>query len=153
MAAPVLDSSSPFTNSPLPLTPRLPRGPVSPVAPRRTAAPAVRRGATGETGPLGSRGVKGRGEFVKGLLESRTGAAIVERYLLLSLRLGRHIDGFVDFYYGPPELAQRVKGEESAICRPPRSCRLPRGWRWCCAAVPTSASACRRARQPSSSSS
>jgi hypothetical protein len=49
---------------------------------------------------------------VKGLLESRTGAAIVERYLLLSLRLGRHIDGFVDFYYGPPELAQRVKGEE-----------------------------------------
>ena len=50
---------------------------------------------------------------MKGLLESRTGAAIVERYLLLSLRLGRHIDGFVDFYYGPPELAQRVKGEET----------------------------------------
>src|SRR5665647_1490777 len=40
---------------------------------------------TGETGPLGSRGAKGRGEFVKGLLESRTGAAIVERYLLLCL--------------------------------------------------------------------
>jgi hypothetical protein len=39
---------------------------------------------------------------------------VVERYLLLSLRLGRHIDGFVDFYYGPPELAERVKGEEPA---------------------------------------
>src|SRR5665648_256111 len=45
MAAPVLDSSSPFTNSPLPLTPRLPRGPVSPVAPRRTAVAAVVRTA------------------------------------------------------------------------------------------------------------
>ncbi len=42
------------------------------------------------------------------------GADLVERYLLLSLRLGRHIDGFVDFYYGPPELAERVKGEEPA---------------------------------------
>lgn len=37
---------------------------------------------------------------------------IVERYLLLSLRLGRHIEGFVDFYYGPPSLAELVKGEE-----------------------------------------
>ena len=42
------------------------------------------------------------------------GADFVERYLLLSLRLGRHIDGFVDFYYGPPGLAERVKGEEPA---------------------------------------
>jgi hypothetical protein len=39
---------------------------------------------------------------------------LVERYLLLSLRLGRHIDGFVDFYYGPPELAERVHTEELA---------------------------------------
>src|SRR5450830_1066318 len=45
MAVPVLDSSSPFTNSPLPLAPRLPRGPVSPVAPRRTAVAAVVRPA------------------------------------------------------------------------------------------------------------
>src|SRR5665811_1619206 len=45
MAAPVLDSSSSFTNSPLPLAPRLPRGPVSPVAPRRTAVAAVVRPA------------------------------------------------------------------------------------------------------------
>jgi len=42
------------------------------------------------------------------------GADLVERYLLLSLRLGWHIDGFVDFYYGPPEFAERVKGEEPA---------------------------------------
>ena len=40
------------------------------------------------------------------------GTDLVERYLLLSLRIGRHIDGFVDFYYGPPELAAKVDGEE-----------------------------------------
>ena len=39
---------------------------------------------------------------------------VVQRYLLLALRLGRHIDGFVDFYYGPPELAERVKAEAPA---------------------------------------
>jgi hypothetical protein len=33
---------------------------------------------------------------------------VVERYLLLGLRLGRHVDGLVDAYYGPPELAQAV---------------------------------------------
>ena len=33
----------------------------------------------------------------------------VERYLELGLRLGRHVDGFVDAYYGPPELAARVE--------------------------------------------
>lgn len=32
----------------------------------------------------------------------------VERYLLLGLRLGRHVDGIVDAYYGPPELAAAV---------------------------------------------
>ena len=37
---------------------------------------------------------------------------IVERYLLLSLRLGSHIEGFVDFYYGLPNLDELVKGEE-----------------------------------------
>jgi hypothetical protein len=35
-----------------------------------------------------------------------------ERYVLLGLRLGRHVDGLVDAYYGPPELAARVDGEE-----------------------------------------
>jgi len=38
---------------------------------------------------------------------------LVESYLLLGLRLGRHIDGFVDAYYGPPELAARVEAEEA----------------------------------------
>jgi hypothetical protein len=36
---------------------------------------------------------------------------IVERYLELGLRLGRHVDGFVDAYYGPAELAARVDAE------------------------------------------
>ena len=30
---------------------------------------------------------------------------------MLGLRLGRHIDGFVDAYYGPPELAQQAERE------------------------------------------
>jgi hypothetical protein len=33
-------------------------------------------------------------------------------YIELGLRLGRHIDGLVDAYYGPPELAQQVEAEE-----------------------------------------
>ena len=33
-------------------------------------------------------------------------------YLELGLRLGRHIDGLVDAYYGPPELARQVEAEE-----------------------------------------
>jgi hypothetical protein len=32
----------------------------------------------------------------------------VRRYIELGLALGRHIDGMVDAYYGPPELAQRA---------------------------------------------
>lgn len=39
---------------------------------------------------------------------SGPGAGIVERYLVLGLAMGRHVDGFVDAYYGPPELAERV---------------------------------------------
>jgi hypothetical protein len=34
-----------------------------------------------------------------------------ERYLLLALRLGRHVDGLVDSYYGPAELQQQVESE------------------------------------------
>jgi hypothetical protein len=34
-----------------------------------------------------------------------------ERYLLLALRLGRHVDGLVDSYYGPPELQQQAETE------------------------------------------
>jgi hypothetical protein len=35
-----------------------------------------------------------------------------ERYLLLGLRLGRHVEGLVDAYYGPPELSDQVVAEE-----------------------------------------
>ena len=35
-----------------------------------------------------------------------------ERYLLLALRLGRHVDGLVDSYYGPAELQQQAEAEE-----------------------------------------
>jgi hypothetical protein len=38
--------------------------------------------------------------------------SLVERYLTLGLRLGRHVDGLVDAYYGPPELAEAVAAEE-----------------------------------------
>jgi hypothetical protein len=37
---------------------------------------------------------------------------LIDRYLLLGLRLGKHVDGFVDAYYGPAELKQRVDAEE-----------------------------------------
>src|SRR2546423_615318 len=36
---------------------------------------------------------------------------VVERYIELGLRLGRLLDGLVDAYYGPPELARRVDAE------------------------------------------
>lgn len=36
---------------------------------------------------------------------------IIDRYLELGLRLGRHVDGFVDAYYGPPAVAGRVAAE------------------------------------------
>jgi hypothetical protein len=37
---------------------------------------------------------------------------ISERYLLLGLRLGRHVDGVVDAYFGPAELAEQARAEE-----------------------------------------
>ena len=43
--------------------------------------------------------------------------ATVERYLMLGLRLGRHVDGLVDAYYGPSELQERV-GEEELVGAP-----------------------------------
>jgi hypothetical protein len=46
--------------------------------------------------------------------------ALVERYLALGLALGRHIDGLVDAYYGPRELAARVAAEP---IRPPAQLR------------------------------
>jgi hypothetical protein len=38
-------------------------------------------------------------------------SGVTESYLLLGLRLGRHVDGLVDAYYGPGELATRVEAE------------------------------------------
>ena len=43
---------------------------------------------------------------------SQDNPGVVEGYLLLGLRLGRHVDGLVDAYFGPPELKQRVDAEE-----------------------------------------
>jgi hypothetical protein len=37
---------------------------------------------------------------------------MIERYLLLGLRLGRHVEGYVDAYYGPPELKEQADAEE-----------------------------------------
>ncbi len=37
---------------------------------------------------------------------------MIDRYLLLGLRLGRHVDGYVDAYYGPPELKEQADAEE-----------------------------------------
>ena len=37
---------------------------------------------------------------------------LVDRYLRLGLRLGRHVDGLVDSYYGPPALAATVQQED-----------------------------------------
>ena len=40
---------------------------------------------------------------------------LVEEYLTLGLRLGRHIDGMVDAYYGPPERAVSEGGRRD-VC-------------------------------------
>ena len=37
---------------------------------------------------------------------------MVERYLALALRLGRHADELVDSYYGPEELCRRIEAED-----------------------------------------
>jgi hypothetical protein len=39
--------------------------------------------------------------------------SVAERYLELGLRLGKHVEGLVDSYYGPPELQQQVEAEET----------------------------------------
>ena len=68
-----------------------------------------------------------------------TSNGIVDRYLELGLRLGRHVDGFVDAYYGPPALAGRVEAEP---LRPPGRAGRRRRRAW----SPTSTPA--RARAP-----
>ena len=37
-----------------------------------------------------------------------------ETYVLLGLRLGRHVNGLVDSYYGPAELKEQVDTEPLA---------------------------------------
>ncbi len=57
-----------------------------------------------------------------------------ERYLELGLRLGRHVDGLVDAYYGPPELKDQIDAED--VAEPARLvadaeallAELPDGW-------------------------
>jgi hypothetical protein len=39
-------------------------------------------------------------------------ASVPERYLLLGLRLGKHVDGLVDGYFGPPALQAVVDAED-----------------------------------------
>ena len=41
---------------------------------------------------------------------------IIDRYLELGLRLGRHVEGFVDAYYGPQQISERVAAE--VVCAP-----------------------------------
>jgi hypothetical protein len=61
-------------------------------------------------------------------------ASTVERYLRLGLRLGRHSEGIVDAYYGPPELAAAVNEEplidSRALVSEAKALRdeLPDGW-------------------------
>ena len=40
--------------------------------------------------------------------------SLAERYLRLGLRIGRHVDGIVDAYFGPPGLAAAVEAEAVA---------------------------------------
>ena len=43
-----------------------------------------------------------------------TDSSVVDRYLELGLRMGRHIDGFVDAYYGPVSMSDHVDAEPLA---------------------------------------
>ena len=61
----------------------------------------------------------GVGQGQAALFERTASAWTSSRYLELGLRLGRHVDGLVDAYYGPPEIAERVEAEEP---------RDPRAW-------------------------
>jgi hypothetical protein len=45
------------------------------------------------------------------MADAAASATIVDRYLELELRLGRHVDGFVDAYYGPAAVAALVDAE------------------------------------------
>jgi hypothetical protein len=42
---------------------------------------------------------------------------VIDRFLVLGLRLGKHIDGFVDSYYGPEEVRAQVEAEQPTAPR------------------------------------
>ena len=45
--------------------------------------------------------------------------ALIDRYLALGLALGRHVDGLVDAYYGPPSSpARRARGRPARPTAP-----------------------------------
>ena len=48
------------------------------------------------------------------VLVAPSALSVAERYVLLGLRLGRHVDGLVDAFFGPAELKEQVDGEEPA---------------------------------------
>jgi hypothetical protein len=49
--------------------------------------------------------------------------AVAERYLKLGLGLGKHVDGLVDGYYGPPELAEAERLSLAELLEEARSLR------------------------------
>ena len=49
---------------------------------------------------------------MSGIEITQTTDPTVERYLEVGLRLGRHLDGLVDAYFGPAELKARVESEQ-----------------------------------------
>ena len=57
-----------------------------------------------------------------------------ERYLELGLRLGKHVGGLVDAYYGPAEIKEQVDAEEAidpaqlAADADALECELSDGW-------------------------
>jgi hypothetical protein len=54
-----------------------------------------------------------------------------ERYVVLGLQVGRHVDGIVDAYFGPPELAERVAAvepDELVDLADELLAELPDGW-------------------------
>ena len=55
----------------------------------------------------------------------RVSGTVVERYLRLGLQLDRHVEGTVDAYFGPPELAEEVRPRRPSIRgrSPPRPSR------------------------------
>ena len=49
--------------------------------------------------------------------------AVAERYLRLGLGLGKHVDGLVDGYYGPPSLAEEERQSLAELLEETRTLR------------------------------